>query len=112
MAKSKLVDAAPPESIAEAMVTPFESVIKPIILVEGEPHPWQDMEKDGELPVITSVGYAKVSPHSRSYVSYVIKSQGPKVLSLEVSEPNKRLDSEIEAKISFSSVLVHMEDEF
>lgn len=80
-----------------------ESVIQPVIRVEGEQHVFEDMEAAGELPILKSVGYARVSPTSREFVSYVITSRGQEVLNVEVSEPNLRAIAEDDAKTAFVS---------
>lgn len=82
---------------------PFMSVpvVKPLIKANGEAHVFEDLEKEGSLPILLSVGMAKTSPNSNTYVSYLIRSQGDKVLSVEVSEPNLKAIALDEAKVSF-----------
>lgn len=103
MAKSKSPEAG---TIAEAMTEPFVSIIKTLIEVQGESHPWQDMEKDGMLPVLTSIGFARVSENSNSFVSYLIETQAGKVISMTVSEPMDRTGAIVGAKISFEDNIV------
>lgn len=68
-------------------------------------HAFEKLEDQGALPILKSVGYARVFPGSREYVSYVITSQGREVLSIEVSEPNLKAIASDEAKISFVTLL-------
>lgn len=77
------------------------SIITPII-PEGAPqHIFQTMESEGALPILRSVGYARVAPNSRDYVAYVITSRGSEVLDIQVCEPNLQAIASDEAKISF-----------
>jgi hypothetical protein len=78
-----------------------KSIIKPGIKVKGETHLFEDMEKDGELPVLVSVGMAKVHPNSKDWVSYKIKSRGKEILAVEVSEPDQKLIALDCAKVEF-----------
>lgn len=87
-------------------------LIQPIIRVEGESHIFEDMEAADELPVITSIGYTRVAPNSRDYVSYVIKSKGREVLSIEVSEPNARLIAVDDAKLNFMTQFEDSDEAF
>lgn len=77
------------------------SIVTPIIKYDNEPHPLEDMEKNGEMPILKSVGVARVSENSREWISYVITSQGSKVLNIEVSEPDSKAVSADMAKVSF-----------
>ena len=83
------------------MARPKKTIVAPMISIEGDVHPLEDMEASGEMPTLTSIGYSRVSPTSREYVSYIITSRGGEVLKLEVAEPNLRAISEDEAKTSF-----------
>ncbi len=80
-------------------------IVQPTIQAAGAEHPFQALEKKGELPVLTSVGYARVSPESRNYVAYVIKSRGREVISMETSEPNLKAIAADDAKINFVTLL-------
>lgn len=86
---------------SEQEVKEVKSIIVPEILIEGDSHPFQDMEAEGSLPEVVSVGYARVSPTSRDYVAYTIVSKGDKVISMTVSEPNVKAVAIDVAKVSF-----------
>ena len=78
-----------------------KKIVKTEIGTAGEPHVYQDLESTNEMPTLKSVGYARVAPGSRDYVSYVITSKGTEVVSVEVSEPNLKAIASDEAKINF-----------
>lgn len=91
--KEKKQNSAAVESIA--IIKPivrdqkFKNVLEKIF--EGDPE---------KLPVLKSIGYALVGA-GNSWVSYVIKSRGKEILSIEVSEPNLRQIAEESAKTDF-----------
>lgn len=87
-----------------------KSIIEPIINVEGQNHVLDNLD-NSEMPILTSVGFGRVSDSSNSYVSYIIKTQGDKVISIEVGEPNLKAIAVDEAKIAFVSTLLDKEDE-
>lgn len=89
-----------------------ESIIKPLIKMEGETHLFEELEAADELPVIKSIGYCRVAPNSRDYVSYTIVSRGREVLSIEVSEPNARLIAVDDAKLAFMTVFEDSDEAF
>lgn len=61
-----------------------------------------EMFESNEAPVLTSVGYAKLAETGQNnWVSYVMKSKGTKVLSIDVTEPDARAVAEDLSKISF-----------
>lgn len=78
-----------------------ESIIRPLIKVDGEDHILEEMERDGEMPVLTAVGYAQLVEDKRMWVSYTVRFQGDKVLSIDVSEPDFKLIAEDSAKVAF-----------
>lgn len=85
---------------------PQESIIKPSIQFEGGKKHILEVMFDGEnedCPVLKSVGYAHIRnlPGQASFVSYVITSQGDKILNMEVEEPNMRYIAEESTKIAF-----------
>lgn len=87
-----------------------KSIVEPIIHVEGKDHILENLD-NSEMPILTSVGYARVGENSKTYVSYVIKTQGDKVISMEVGEPNLRAIALDEAKISFVNELMDSEED-
>ena len=87
-----------------------KQLVKPSIKVEGDVHPFEDFEAQGELPVIKSIGYMRVSENSRDYVSYIITSRGSEILSIEVGEPNNRLIAVDETKINFMTIFENADD--
>lgn len=83
------------EAVASGLSATYEpkapSIIKPLVTVAGQKHVLQEMfeQKDTELPIMTSIGLMRSSPNAKaSWVSYVMKTQGAKVLSIEASEPD------------------------
>lgn len=89
-------------------VKPF---IQPLIKTSGEKHLFEEMNENGELPIIKSVGFCRVSPKSKNFVSYVITSQGDKILTMEVSEPDARAIAEDNSKTSFVSTFMNYDSE-
>lgn len=85
-------------------------VIKPLVQVEGEKHILQEAYEAGEdLPIITAVGFMRVAPGSKDFVSYKLKVQGREVISIEVGEPNLKAIAEDEAKIAFVTSFIDQE---
>jgi hypothetical protein len=72
--------------------------IKQVIKDENSPtiHPFISEERE-----LVSIGYARASDGSNSYVSYTIVSKGDKIISITVGEPNMKLIVQDEAKINF-----------
>lgn len=61
-----------------------------------------EMFEADEAPILTSVGYTKLAEVGQNnWVSYVMKTQGTKVLSIDVTEPDARAVAEDLSKISF-----------
>ncbi len=89
----------------EAAPTVKNLVVRPVIQSCGAMHPFESQESTGTLPIIKSVGYCRVFPGSRDYVSYVITSKGNEVLSMEVGTPNMKPIACDEAKINFVTLL-------
>ena len=75
-------------------------LVQPIIKIEGHQHPFEAMDESGELPMLKSVGFARVG-ETKDFVSYVITSKGREIISLEVSEPNLKAIAIDGAKVSF-----------
>lgn len=94
-----------------AQVIQEEPVIKPLVKVSGEKHILETMfEGDTDnMPILKSVGFAKASQSSTSWVSYVIKTQGARVLEIEVSEPDQKAIASDNAKTDFVRILVDEE---
>ena len=88
---------------------PSPSIVSPITTVAGESHVFQTLEQEGALPILKSIGYARISPQSRSFVSYVITSRGNEVLKMEVSEPNLMGIAAEQSKIDFVTQFVDNE---
>ena len=69
-----------------------ENVIVPSVKINGEVHEMEKMFNEldiSKLPILTSVGMIKLDNNRRNqYVSFVMTSQGSKVLKIEVDEPN------------------------
>lgn len=89
-----------------------QSIVQPLIKMEGEKHLFEELEEANELPIIKSIGYMRVAPNSRDYVSYTITSRGHEVLSIEVSEPNARLIAVDDAKLAFMTVFEDSDEAF
>ena len=56
-------------------------------------------------PIVKSIGYAKV-PGSNYCVSYIIHSQGGKIIKIEVEEPNMQSIAEETAKLNFVNIFM------
>lgn len=77
-------------------------LVDTLVKIEGAPlHAFEAAEDNGELPILTAVGMARISPDSNDFVSYTLQTKGKEVLSMEVSEPNLRAIVQDEAKINF-----------
>ena len=98
-------------------VTPIKKpalgdIVHPIIQVDGETHPLVEMfneERLEDLPILTSVGYMRLGTGVANWVSYVMKTQGDKVLSIIVDELNLRAIAEESAKINFVQSFIDQE---
>jgi hypothetical protein len=87
-------------------VTPFkEPVIQPLIRVEGEKHPLEEMWDGGEPPELKSIGYGKLGK-GNGWVSYVITTKGREITKIEISEPDVRGIAEESSKINFVNCFV------
>lgn len=82
----------------------LEDIVQPTISFDGDKeHALKALFKEDKAPVLKSIGYATIPGVERygRYVSYVITSQGDKILNIEVGQPNLKAIAEDEAKISF-----------
>lgn len=87
------------------------SVVKPLIRVEGQNHVLEDLF-DGDpddMPLMTSIGFMRLSPQSNTWISYIIVTRGKEVISIEVDEPNLRAIAEESAKINFVNSFIDQE---
>lgn len=84
-----------------------ESVVKPSVTFEGDSkeHVLETLMNSSQAPVVTSVGVMRV-PGTNNYISYTVKTQGTKVVSIEVEEPNLRAIAEETAKINFVNLFM------
>lgn len=81
-----------------------DSVVKPSMHFEGDKeHVLTTLLEEGDAPVLKSVGYTRLKTvkGQSSYVSYVITTQGEKVLKIDVEEPTQRYIAEEATKIAF-----------
>lgn len=78
-----------------------KSIVKPTVSFnDSKEHVLATLLAENSAPVIESVGVFKV-PNTNRYVSFVMKTQGKEVISIEVNEPDLRAIAEEAAKISF-----------
>lgn len=90
---------------------PSLSVIKPSVIIEGEQHIFQKLEKDSKLPEMKAIGYMDLGQGKlHNWVSYVITIKGDKVLSIEVDEPNMRQIAEEATKINFTTLFMDVDE--
>lgn len=75
-------------------------LVVPLTSAPGEKHLLEKMFEEKEIPILKAVGYAQLRPGD-AWVSYVMTTQGDKVLSIVVAEPNLRLIAEEAAKTDF-----------
>jgi hypothetical protein len=85
-----------------------DPIVQPLVKDAHSPHPFELMELEGTLPVLTSVGFCRLGTTSK-FVTYVIKSQGSKVLSIECGDPDSRGIAEETSKIDFVTHLIDTE---
>lgn len=81
-----------------------ESVVKPLIKVEGEKNLLEELFEETpheDLPEMISVGFMNLNMGRYTWVSYKMITKGDKVLSIEVSEPDMREIAYESAKIEF-----------
>jgi hypothetical protein len=79
-----------------------ESIVKPLVKVEGQKNALETLIDDEQAPILKSVGYMKIFQNRQhSWVSYVVTSKGKEVISIEVSEPDMRDIAEESSKINF-----------
>lgn len=80
--------------------------IQPLVRAAGEKHILEELSEDGETPTLKSIGYAKMGS---GWVSYTVTTKGPKVISIECSDPDMRQIAEEQAKIAFVETFVDKE---
>lgn len=82
----------------------LEDIVQPSVVFDGDKdHALRLLFKQNEAPVLKSIGFGPI-PGVEGYgrfVSYVMTSQGDKILSIEVGQPNLKPIAEDEAKIAF-----------
>lgn len=86
-------------------------LIRPLIKVEGRVHEFSNLEERGELPVLKSIGYIRVAPGSKHYVSYVITSKGREILDITMSEPDFKAIASDQSKVDFVTQFDDHDDE-
>ncbi len=88
-----------------------KNIVEPSIRFDDEDkqHAFEALFESGEMPTITSIGYARV-PGKNTFCSFVMKSKGTEVLKIEMGEPNLRPIAEDEAKMNFVSQLMDTTD--
>jgi hypothetical protein len=64
-------------------------IVQPIIKDSRIPHPLEVLESEGKFPDLTAVGILNLGSGTK-YVSYVLKTKGDKIVSLEVTEPDMK----------------------
>ncbi len=80
------------ESVSELVV--------PLTPIEGERHLLAELIEGDEPPIIKAVGFGPLAP-GNNWVSYKLVTQGNRVLSIQVTEPDARQVAEDSAKIDF-----------
>ncbi len=81
-------------------------VVKPLVQGEKKHLLAQLFEGNSpELPILKSVGFGRIEANG-SWISYVIRSRGKEIISIEVSDPDQRSIAEDNAKTSFVTELV------
>ncbi len=83
-----------------------EAIIVPTMHFEGDKeHVMEALFKGepDEKPILKSVGYTRLDAlkGQACYVSYVITSQGEKILKVEVEQPDTKFITEESSKIAF-----------
>jgi hypothetical protein len=90
----------------------LEDIVQPTLVFDGDKeHALKALFRNDNAPILKTIGYGTI-PGVEGYgrfVSYVLTSQGDKVLSIEVGQPNLKAIVEDEAKIAF--VTTFMENE-
>lgn len=85
----------------------LEELVQPVVVFNGEKeHALKALFRADKAPVLKSIGFGTVpgiEGHGR-FVSYVITSQGDKILNIEVTQPNLKAIAVDDAKISFVTV--------
>lgn len=77
-------------------------IVKPVVRFDDQEHVLERLFKDKEAPEIVSVGLVKLTGATSSgWVSCVMKSQGDRITSIEVSVPDIKSVAYDAAKISF-----------
>jgi hypothetical protein len=78
----------------------------PLVQPSGDEKPLlTEMIEEKEAPILKSVGFGQLAP-GNFWVSYLITTQGDKVLSIQVSDPDLRQIAEDSAKIAFVTELM------
>ncbi len=103
----------PAAAVAEQLKTVEPAtIIKPSVKFVGDDkkHALQEIfdGPEAKMPVITSVGTVGV-PGTNTWVSFLMKSQGRKIIEISVDQPNLRSIAEESAKISFVNTFMGVE---
>lgn len=91
-----------------------EDLVQPSIIVEGDKeHALRVLFKEDDAPILKSVGYCKIPgliSNGGTYVSYIVTSQGDKVLGIEVEQPNLIGIAEESAKMAFANTFMGVDE--
>jgi hypothetical protein len=117
MARPKKSQQAPVSVSSEPQIDsnafPRETVVKPYIRVKGQPHRFEELDAQNKLPELTSIGLCKVSGldegRRNDWISYVLKTRGREIISLEVSEPDHKAIAEDNCKTIFVNLFMNQE---
>lgn len=104
--KNKPKDDAPAAEPVKAVKQIVEPTVK--FVGDSKKHALQLLFEGEDVPVIKSVGTVGV-PNTNTWISFVLHSQGDKVIKIEAEEPNLRAIAEESAKISFVDTFMSVE---
>lgn len=90
--------------------TDLSEIVKPELTFAGDPdHPLKAMFAEGtDLPVIRTAGLLQI-PNTRKFVSFTLKTQGDKVIAIEVDVPDQRLIAIDNAKTRMDQFILDTE---
>jgi hypothetical protein len=90
-----------------------ETVVKPLVSIQGHTHKFTELDMKDELPDLTAIGICKLSKpeegRRNDWVSYTVKTKGRQIVSLEVSEADHKAIAEENHRMAFVALFMDAE---
>jgi hypothetical protein len=90
-----------------------ETIVKPLVSFQGQIHKFVELDLKDGLPELTSIGICKLSKpeegRRNDWVSYIIKTKGRQIVSMEVSEADHKAIAEENHRTAFVTLFMDAE---